>query len=182
MAGPGEYVADVTEGIVRVEDLPPPRIERRRRVYRRRRCPFCGGKARRCGMAHRVLHDLGDARGGWPVDIHLTYSTHQCSWCRRCFNTDMDDLALPKCHYTHRARAASGAAGDRRRPALSGGQLASLARPPSLCALRHNPELGRGGGGKKANGASTVSTWTGLWPRSAATWRPTRSTTGRSAC
>jgi hypothetical protein len=68
MNGPGDYVADATEGIVRVEDLPPPRIERRSRVYRRRRCPFCGGKARRCGMAHRVLHDLGDARGGWPVD------------------------------------------------------------------------------------------------------------------
>lgn len=27
-----------------------------------------------------------------------------------------------------------------------------------------------------------MSTWTGPWPRSAATWRPTRSTTGRSAC
>jgi hypothetical protein len=51
MNGPGDYVADATEGIVRVEDLPPPRIERRSRVYRRRRCPFCGGKARRCGMA-----------------------------------------------------------------------------------------------------------------------------------
>ena len=104
MDGPGDYVADATEGIVRVEDLPPPRIERRRRVYRRRRCPFCGGKARRCGIAHRVLHDLGDARGGQPVDIQLTYSTHQCSWCRRCFNADMDDLALPKCQYTHRVQ------------------------------------------------------------------------------
>jgi hypothetical protein len=27
-----------------------------------------------------------------------------------------------------------------------------------------------------------VNTWTGPWPRSAATWRLTRSTTGRSAC
>jgi hypothetical protein len=35
------------------------------------------------------------------MDIHLTYSTHQCSSCRRCFNADMDDLALPKCQYTH---------------------------------------------------------------------------------
>ena len=79
MERPGQYVADDTEGITKVEDLPPPRIERRRRDYRRRRCPFCGGKARRCGRAHRVLHDLGDVRGGRPLDIHLTYSTHQCS-------------------------------------------------------------------------------------------------------
>jgi len=104
MAGPGEYVADETEGVVRVEDLPPARMERRRRAGRRRRCPFCGGKSRRCGIAHRVLHDLGDARAGRPVDIHLTYSTHQCSSCRRCFTADMDDLALPKCRYTHRVQ------------------------------------------------------------------------------
>ena len=90
------------EGIARVEDLPPPRIERRSRDYRRRRCPFCGKKARRFGAARRVLHDLGDARSGRPLDIHLTYSKHQCSSCRRCFNADMDDLALPKCHYTPR--------------------------------------------------------------------------------
>ena len=31
MTGPGEYVPDVTEGITRVEDLPKPRIERRKR-------------------------------------------------------------------------------------------------------------------------------------------------------
>jgi len=48
------------------------------------------------------LHDLGDARSGRPLDIHLTYSKHQCSCYQRCFNADMDDLALPKCHYTHR--------------------------------------------------------------------------------
>jgi len=101
MGRPGEYVADRTEGIARVEDLPPPRIEERSRDYRRRRCPFCGGKARRCGRARRVLHDLGDARSGRPLDIHLTYSKHQCSSCRRCFSAEMDDLALPKCHYTH---------------------------------------------------------------------------------
>ena len=104
MVGPGDYVADETEGIVRVEDLPPPRIEQRSRMFRRRRCPFCGSKARRCGTAHRVLHDLGDARRERPVDIHLTYSVHQCSSCRRCFNADMDDLALPKCLYTLRVQ------------------------------------------------------------------------------
>ncbi len=104
MDGPGEYVADCTEGISRVEDLPVPRVERRSRNYRRRRCPFCGKKARRYGTVRRVLHDLGDVRSGRPLDIHLTYSKHQCSFCRRCFNADMDDLALPKCHYTHRVQ------------------------------------------------------------------------------
>lgn len=104
MDRPGEYVGDPTEGIARVEDLPSPRIERRSRNYRYRRCPFCGSRARRCGVTQRVLHDLGDARRGDPLDIHLIYSKHQCSSCRRCFNADMDDLALPKCHYTHRVQ------------------------------------------------------------------------------
>ena len=104
MDGPGDYVADATEGISRVEDLPPARIERRSRNYRRRRCPFCGERARRYGVARRVLHDLGDARSGRPLDLHVTYSKHQCSSCRRCFIADLDDLALPKCHYTHRVQ------------------------------------------------------------------------------
>ena len=102
MDGPGEYVADRTEGIAQVEDLPAPRIERRSRDYRRRRCPFCEGRSRRCGVARPILHDLGDARSGRPLDIHLTYSKHQCSSCRRCFNADMDDRALPQCHYAPR--------------------------------------------------------------------------------
>lgn len=104
MEGPGEYVSDETQGITQVADLPPPRIEHRRRCYARRRCPFCGAKARRFGTAQRVLHDLGDARSGRPLDIHVTYSKHQCSRCHRCFNPDMTDLALPKCHYTHRVQ------------------------------------------------------------------------------
>ena len=112
MDGPGEYVADRTEGIARVEDLPPPRIERRSRDYRWRRCPFCGKKDRRLGAAQRVLHDLGDARSGRPLDIHLTYSKHQCSSRRRCFNADMDDLALPECHYTPRVQQKAVRLGD----------------------------------------------------------------------
>jgi hypothetical protein len=104
MAGPGDYVPDVTEGVLQAKDLPPPLIEKRNRGGRRRRCPFCGAKARRYGQAQRVLRDVGDARSGRPLEIHLTYSKHQCSSCGRCFNADMDDLALPKCQYTHRVQ------------------------------------------------------------------------------
>lgn len=104
MVGPGQYVADSSEGLWRVEDLPPARVERRSRNYRRRRCPFCGDMARRYAKAGRVLHDLGDARSERPLDIHLTYSKHTCRSCRRCFAAAMDDLALPNCHYTHRVQ------------------------------------------------------------------------------
>jgi hypothetical protein len=34
------------------------------------------------------------------VVVH--YSQHHCIRCNRYFNADMDDLALPKSHYTHR--------------------------------------------------------------------------------
>ena len=101
MAGPGQYVADVTEGITRVEDLPKPKIVRRSRNYRRRRCPRCEGSAYRLRSVTRVLHDLGDSLSGRPRDIVVTYSQHRCPHCNCYFNADMDDLALPKSHYTH---------------------------------------------------------------------------------
>ncbi len=32
----------------------------------------------------------------------MTYSHHYCSKCRKYFNIDLSDLALPGSHYTHR--------------------------------------------------------------------------------
>jgi len=104
MDRPGDYVPDATEGITRVEDLPPPHLERRRRNSRRRACPRCGCSASRCDVASRTLHDLGNARTGRPIDIVVTYSKYRCPRCRRAFNADMSDLALPKCRYTHRVQ------------------------------------------------------------------------------
>src|SRR3954468_6613265 len=102
MEGPGEYVADAAQGVTRVEDLPPPRVECRSRDYRRRRCPRCGRGAGRRHVYTRVLHDLGDVRAGRPVDVHVTYSRHRCPGCGAHFNADTSDLALAGCHYTHR--------------------------------------------------------------------------------
>lgn len=102
---PGEYVPDSTEGITRVEDLPKPKTVRRSRNFRRRRCPRCGGRAWRVRSVERTLHDLGDPLSGRPCDVHVRYSQHRCPRCKIYFNADMDDLALPKCHYTHRVLA-----------------------------------------------------------------------------
>jgi hypothetical protein len=52
-----------------------------------------------------VLHDVGDLVGGRPRDIHLEYSQHRCTKCRKSFNADMSDYAWPKAHYTHRVVA-----------------------------------------------------------------------------
>ena len=102
MAGPGRYVGDVTEGVSRVEDLPKPRISRRSRNYKRRPCPKCGRSAYRLRPVVRRLHELGDPISGRPREIHITYSQHHCLGCGAYFNADMDDLAQPKAHYTHR--------------------------------------------------------------------------------
>ena len=102
MAGPGRYVSDVTEGIVRVEDLPKAKVSKRHRSYPRRRCPECGENAYRLRTVVRRLHDLGDSVSGRPRDIEITYSQHHCPGCDTYFNADMEDLALPKSHYTHR--------------------------------------------------------------------------------
>jgi len=53
---PGEYVPDGTEGITRVEELPPGLVEPRSRSYRRRRCPRCGHRCYRDTLGRRLLH------------------------------------------------------------------------------------------------------------------------------
>ena len=102
MATPGTYLPDATEGVERVEDLPPPRVVRRRRNRKHCRCPGCGHKSYRHKVVTRTLHDLGDLTSGQPCELHLTYSQHYCHRCRRCFNVEMSDLASPGSHYTHR--------------------------------------------------------------------------------
>lgn len=102
MAPPGEYRPDRTEGITRIEDLPKPRRIQRSRNYKRRSCPDCDGNAYRDKRKERILHDLGDPRTERPVDICVRYSQHFCSRCRKYFNADMSDLALPGSSYTHR--------------------------------------------------------------------------------
>jgi ribosomal protein S14 len=104
MLGPGEYVPDITEGIISVEDLPKPRIERRSRNYPARRCPRCGHRAGRYAVTSRSLHDLGDPRSGHPIDLVVAYSKHHCRHCGRHFAIDLSDLALPKCLYTRRVQ------------------------------------------------------------------------------
>ena len=102
---PGIYLPDVTEGIVRVQDLPAPRVIERSRNYPNRPCPKCGHSAYRLRTAQRTLHDLGDPITGRPRDLHVIYSQHRCLHCGHYFNADMLDLALPASHYTHRVVA-----------------------------------------------------------------------------
>ena len=100
--GPGEYVADPTEGITDPQDLPQPRIERCSRNLKRHPCPQCGHPARRDRELTRTLHDLGDLRAGRPVDLQVTYSHHYCAKCRKYFSADLSGLAPPYSHYTQR--------------------------------------------------------------------------------
>lgn len=105
MPAPGEYLADVTEGITRVEDLPKATLLKRSRNYKRRPCPRCGRRAYRLRSVNRLLHDVGDLVSGRPHDFLLTYSQHHCPHCGHYFNADMSDLALPGSHYTQRVVA-----------------------------------------------------------------------------
>src|SRR5207253_4327397 len=73
--------------------------------------------------------------------------------------------------------ATGGAGGGGGRPALSLGQLAFMARSPCVCAVCHDPELGRGRGEKRRPLASRQSTSTPPWPTSPATSPPMSSTT-----
>jgi hypothetical protein len=104
-AGPACYVPDVTDGIVRVEDLPKAKVLRNSRVYARRDRPRCSRSAPKTKTYSRTLHDLGDLAANRPIDRVVTYSQHYCSRCKRSFNADMSDLALPHSLYTHRVVA-----------------------------------------------------------------------------
>lgn len=102
MPGPGEYVADRTEGIQRIEDLPKARVVAISRNFPRQRCPQCKHPAHRNRVVSRALHDVGDLRTGRPLDVRVKYSQHHCSHCGRFFNATTTDLAPAKAHYTWR--------------------------------------------------------------------------------
>ena len=102
MAGPGDYVPDITEGINCIEDLPKAKTKCRSRVYKKRPCSCCGNAACREKIYTRTLHDLGDLAANHPIDIVLRFSQHRCSQCRKYFNVGYRDLADPGCQYTRR--------------------------------------------------------------------------------
>jgi hypothetical protein len=103
--GPGEYLPDSTEGITRVEDLPPPLLAHRSRLYRRRRCPRCQRSCYRHGRGQRTLHDIGCLIRDRPRLLRVRYSQHYCAACDAYFNANMSDLAPPGGHYTLRVIA-----------------------------------------------------------------------------
>jgi hypothetical protein len=105
MRCPGVYPPDPTLGITDPQMLPPPKLVSRSRNYEHRPCPLCGKSCPRDRIFIRTLHDLGDPVAGRPRDIHLTYSQHHCTRCRRFFTADMSDLAAPRTRYTHRVVA-----------------------------------------------------------------------------
>ena len=102
MFGPGQYLSDPTEGITHPGDLPEAKIVRRSRNFRHRPCVRCSKSCFRQTVFTRVLHDTGDLVSGRPRDIHLVYSQHRCTRCRKFFNADTSEYAWPKAHYTHR--------------------------------------------------------------------------------
>lgn len=105
ITGPGEYLADRTEGITHVDDLPKAKIAARSRNFSYRPCPKCNRSCYRHRTRVRKLHDLGDLVADRPRELHLTCSQHYCCKCRSYFNADSSDLAPQHSHYTHRVIA-----------------------------------------------------------------------------
>ena len=183
MPGPGIYLPDATEGIIRVEDLPKPLIIEGSRNYPRQCCPRCDRAASRLRTAQRTLHELGDPIRGRPRDLHVTYSQHYCRPCDHYFNADMLDLAVPNGHYTHRVVAtAVRSVVEDGLPYRTASWHLWRSRRAGIRPLCHHPELGRGGGGKKVNSASNKSIWTTPWPSSPGTSPSMNCTMARSVC
>ena len=144
MSPPGDYVA-MFPRITRPEDLPAPRLERHTRNYPRL-LPFLWPRARRYGIAHRRLHDLGDPRHDRPIDLILRQSKHRCPACRRCFLADVSDLPCPS-PVTPSGPTNRRATGRRGRPPLSAAGW-HLWRDHRVFVPCRRSRTGRGGGKK----------------------------------
>src|SRR5215831_4762437 len=75
-----------------------------------------------------------------------------------------------------------GAPSGRRWLTLPPRELASVARPPRVCALCHPAELDGGWGEKRRKGRGTARFWTGRLRRFRAMWRPMNSMRGPTVC
>ena len=148
MPGPGEYRPDPSQGITRIEDLPKPKIRCQSRNYRRRPCPRCGQSAYRDRRVRRTLHDLGNPLTGRPRELIVISSQHCCTRCRKYFNADMTDLAAPGSHSTKRVVDTAVRLVIEDGLPYRAASWSLSARSPRLRSLRHDPELGRGRGGK----------------------------------
>ena len=100
--GPGEYLPDETEGIVRPEDLPKPVLEVIDREAKKAPCSECGCMAPRLRGYSRHLHDLGDLRSGRPRELVVQGAQFHCNSCDNYFSTDLSDLCAKRSDYTHR--------------------------------------------------------------------------------
>ena len=99
---PGQYVADRTEGITHIEDLPPPLVEQRARNHRQQACPRCGRGGFRHSVGQRILPEVGSLRRERPRLLQVVYSKHYGQSCALHFSAELFDLAPPGSHYTHR--------------------------------------------------------------------------------
>jgi hypothetical protein len=102
MYGPGRYVPDPTEGMVQVKELPEPQLRGSHRDHRQTPCPRCGQLASRHTGEQRTLHDVGDVATGRPVDLLVSYASHDCATCQKYCTIDLSDLTPPGSHDTHR--------------------------------------------------------------------------------
>ena len=99
--GPGEYLADVTEGIVDPANLPAPLLEIIHRDAKQAPCIKCGCMAHRLRRFCRRLHDLGDPRSGRPRERAVHGAQYHCGQCDAYFSIDLSDLCAARAAYTH---------------------------------------------------------------------------------
>ena len=148
MPGPGEYRPDPTEGITRIDDLPKPNVSLRSRNYRRRPCPRCGHSSYR--DRHRPPHPPRPRRpphrpAPRPRRALLPALLLQVP---QVLQRRHDRPGRPRQPLHPPGRRHRRPPGRRGRPALPHRRVGPLARPPRVRPLRHDPELGRGRGGK----------------------------------
>lgn len=182
MPGPGIYMPDATEGVKRVEDLPKPIVVERSRNYPRQCCPKCGKSAGRLRTCHRTLHELGEARSRTPARSASDLFPASLQILRPLLQRRHAGSGRVRRALHPPRRRGRRAVCRRGRHALPDRLLAFMAGPTRLRPLGHDPELGRGGGEKKASGRSSGSTSTKRWQSSPGTSPSMNCTMARSAC
>ncbi len=64
-------------------------------------CVKCGTISKRHSIGQRRLREVGVTG---PTVLHITYSKHYCSKCRKHFSLPMEHIAQPSGRFTNRVR------------------------------------------------------------------------------
>jgi len=96
------YVPTDANDLARAAQSAEPIVKSVELIFQSLPCPNCDRPTPKRCLTHRYIYDYGDEQRCRPIQIHLQFSRHYCSKCKKHFAPDAGDIAPRKSRYTHR--------------------------------------------------------------------------------